>query len=276
MKASKRLFITQPALTKQIARLESDLGVRLFERSTRSVALTDQGDIFLPAAKAALGEIDAAVADMRHARETKERSLSVGFVYLFLSHPVERWLEDYCSSHPEVVVKVEERDVLGLIELLVGGSLDAAVLGVTDPSLLPDSLNRLAITTVTEQILVWEDHPLASRDYATIDDIIGEKFVYPYIKPTTIISPLQRDLKEKGANIEYVQAGFDSNTFQLVEEKRAITAIPNSHLPIEQRIISVPYRSDYENRVYLLWDKSNGKRIVENFVRYISKRIREI
>src|ERR1700722_11862721 len=77
-RASERLWVAQPGLSTQIRRLESELGVRLFERHTRGVDLTDAGEVFLERARTALEAADAARATGSDLRQGLVGSIRLG------------------------------------------------------------------------------------------------------------------------------------------------------------------------------------------------------
>src|SRR5215475_13111660 len=77
-RAAKRLFVAQQALSSQVQQLESRLGVRLFERTTRAVSLTEAGDRFLPHALAVLAALDAGVGELQAALREQRATLRVG------------------------------------------------------------------------------------------------------------------------------------------------------------------------------------------------------
>src|SRR4051794_167549 len=79
-RAAERLFVAQQALSAQIRQLERRVGVTVFERSTRKVALTDAGERLLPHARTVLEALDTATAELEAARRAKRVTLRVGSV----------------------------------------------------------------------------------------------------------------------------------------------------------------------------------------------------
>jgi DNA-binding transcriptional LysR family regulator len=78
-RAAERLFIAQPALSQQIRKLEEQLGVTLLERDHRHVALTPAGEAVLPEARAAVEQVDRALAVARRFRSTGLGRLDIGY-----------------------------------------------------------------------------------------------------------------------------------------------------------------------------------------------------
>jgi Bacterial regulatory helix-turn-helix protein, lysR family len=99
-RAAGRLFVAQPVVTRQIRRLEEELGVSLFTRTTRDVQLTPAGEQLLSDARPLLAAADAAKRRVRRA-EAGPSALTVGF---FVGDPVGRALRTFSESHADVTV----------------------------------------------------------------------------------------------------------------------------------------------------------------------------
>jgi DNA-binding transcriptional LysR family regulator len=112
-RAAEALFTAQPSLSRQIAQLEGELGVRLFERTNRRVELTDAGQLFLVDARRTL---EAAEASIRHAREKRRRTrgeLRFGFLGGAMLMRLPAILRAYRERFPNVSVvpeSIQQRD----------------------------------------------------------------------------------------------------------------------------------------------------------------------
>lgn len=128
LKASAMLHVAQPALSQQIAALEDELGARLFERSSRGVALTEAGRGFLAHARIVLADVERARAAVREAAASPAGDVVVGLpttVALSATVPLLR----HCREHlPQVRLKIVEAYSGFLREWLLSGRLDLAVL----------------------------------------------------------------------------------------------------------------------------------------------------
>jgi len=158
-RAASRLFIAQQALSRDIARLEQQLGVRLFERSTRRVALTAEGKRLLPRAVELLALHDRLADDVR----ADERPLLVD-VLRDRSTP-RRVLTLARSLAPDVAMEGRYHGGFGAaLRELVGRGLDVAF-GRTGgvPTPVPDEFTRRVVRFEPLGLLLPDDHPLAQR-----------------------------------------------------------------------------------------------------------------
>src|SRR5215469_13074200 len=102
-RAAAALYITQPALSRQIRQLEEELGVELLERSSRQVSLTPAGRRLAEDGARLLADSEAAVARARRAQDN-ERSLTAGFMLGMDIAPV---LTEFAHSHPEIEIQLQ-------------------------------------------------------------------------------------------------------------------------------------------------------------------------
>jgi len=181
LKASARLHIAQPALGQQIAALEHDVGARLFDRSSRGVALTEAGRGFLEHAKVLLADVERARAAVRESSRVPTGEVAIGLpttVSLIATVPI---LQACREELPQVRIKAIEAYSGFLREWLASGRLDLALLYgdqadtvLTKRPLLEDRLafvsspkgatapRRMALSTLSKWPLVLpgRDHGL--------------------------------------------------------------------------------------------------------------------
>src|SRR5690349_20371165 len=105
-RAAERLFISQQALSSQIQQLESRLTVKLFERTTRRVGLTDAGEHLLPHAVATLEALDAGMRVIDAARSSRRATLRVGLSTTSMVAAVGETMRRFAERHPEVELTV--------------------------------------------------------------------------------------------------------------------------------------------------------------------------
>src|SRR5215472_3615417 len=107
-KASERLFLSQPALSKKIRRLEEKLKGALFVRSRRKVALTDAGKNFLPKAAKLLQDAEDALRETRATIEGRVGTLRIGFGLASVSDILPRTILRFRKLYPEVELQLRE------------------------------------------------------------------------------------------------------------------------------------------------------------------------
>lgn len=137
-KAAAELRLAQPSLSAAIAQLETELGARLFERSSRGVALTSTGAYVVRQARRLLDDVDAMKAKVRMMIGGSAGTLSIG-----VSPPLA-WkfappiLREFTAAAPDVELSVRERNVTELIELVLEGVVDVAIVATASTRHLRD------------------------------------------------------------------------------------------------------------------------------------------
>lgn len=173
-RAARRLAMTQPPLSQSIAALERELGVRLFERTRRKVALTHAGSAFLDEARATLARAAQAIEAAQRAQRGHVGRLAIGYLaataYTFL--PLV--LRDYSRSFPGVKLDLRELTLPQQIEALQRGDVHV---GLLRP---PVSDAELAAETILREPFVLAlpvSHPLTALRRVPARRLAAEPFV---------------------------------------------------------------------------------------------------
>jgi DNA-binding transcriptional LysR family regulator len=173
-KAAERLHIAQPAVSEQIRKLEQELGVTLFNRTRRSVALTPAGTAFLEEARHVLRHAEVAQQAARNADDHATTRLRIGYLPASLPASVPRALRHLAVSAPSVDVDLATGPALRLIEDLRARRLDAVVTS------LPAPTQSLRVTSLGEQgavIVLPATHRLAVDAAITLRRLAPERLV---------------------------------------------------------------------------------------------------
>ena len=126
-RAAEQLHMSQPPLSQAIKATEARLGVTLLHRTTRTVALTPAGAVFLDACRALIGAAEAADAAARQAADGQAGALRIGAVTSAFSDLLPRALEHFRSTHPRVDIRAEEVDTHVAVEAVRRRELDVAL-----------------------------------------------------------------------------------------------------------------------------------------------------
>jgi len=165
-RAAAALLVAQPSLSRQIRRLEQQMGVRLFDRTPQSTRLTEAGEVFLPRAKALLRSAAQATAQTRRAAQPSR--IAIGYTTSLIITPAVCALR---REHPDADVQALHLDWNQKRDALLDHRADAVV------ARLPFSTDQLHVTILYEEprvLLVPVHHRLAGRQSVTIDDIADE------------------------------------------------------------------------------------------------------
>src|ERR671918_1624953 len=133
-RAAERLHVAQPAVSEQVRKLEEELGVRLLNRTQRSVSLTNAGAVFLREARRVLEQAEAARLAARNARDRVTSSLRIGYMPASLPASVPRTLQRLAMSMPQLETTLEHGSGAELIEAVRAERLDAAIVALPAPT----------------------------------------------------------------------------------------------------------------------------------------------
>jgi DNA-binding transcriptional LysR family regulator len=175
--AMQRLHVSQPSLSRQIRDLEDEIGVRLLERTAKSVKLTDAGRVFLDEARAILKQTDDAVGKVRAIADKAETELHIGDWPLATGRVMPALLRAYQKAMPSVKVKVHDWPVEKNIAGVRDGRLQLAIIL---PPLKASALEELRfepLFTGSVRIAVSCDHPFARKQSVSLVDAAREPFI---------------------------------------------------------------------------------------------------
>lgn len=177
--AAQRLGISQPPLSQQVRALEDELGVRLFERTSRRVQLTEVGRQFLPQARETLAQAERAarVARLAHSGETGRLSLGLSPSVPFIAQVMDT-LARYRASFPHVGVELIELPRDEQVAGVERGTLDIGIVRVFSSLDLPPQMHAIPLQREGMVLAMRRDHPLASRDRTLfLSDLEGEPLI---------------------------------------------------------------------------------------------------
>ncbi|MEV1173864.1 LysR family transcriptional regulator [Nonomuraea sp. NPDC049784] len=176
-RAALREGVRQPPFSQQIGRLEEELGVRLFDRTTRQVRLTPAGEAFVAEARVSLAHAELAAASARRAGRGEAGRLVIGFVGSATNVTLPRVLRRFRSRYPGVGVELRELTTAQQAEGLRQGLLDV---GLLHAPLAGPAAEVLSTQTVSRELLLAalpRDHPLSRRTPLPASALAGEPFV---------------------------------------------------------------------------------------------------
>src|SRR3954470_3142334 len=175
-RAAAREHVAQPALSQQIRRLEAELGLKLVQRTTRRVAMTEAGELLVARARRAIAELDAAHAELQSLAGVQAGRLSVGALHTMGPVDLSLLLATFHRRYPGVELTVREQSSEELAAMLRDDEVDLAFLSVTERI----QSHGLALHPLVREELVAvlpADHRLAGRREVPLAELAGDAFI---------------------------------------------------------------------------------------------------
>jgi DNA-binding transcriptional LysR family regulator len=174
-RAAARLLISQPALTKQIQQLESQLGVRLFTRSRAGMTLTSAGQALADGTAAVLAGWDQALRETKAAATRAARVLRVGFISSAANEATQQIIAAFARRRPRWRVELQQAAWSDPTAGLASGDVDVALLRLPFPG--QDDVRIEVLLTEPRWVALPATHALAARDQIPLTDLWDEPFV---------------------------------------------------------------------------------------------------
>jgi DNA-binding transcriptional LysR family regulator len=175
-RAAKRLHMAQPPLSVAIRKLEEEIGASLFVRSSHEVRLTEAGRAFLPGARRALADADAAVAAAQRASTGEVGTLRVGYNWSARFETLPALGQAFARHRPDLELLTEEMRPSQMPEALRSGAIDVVI------ALYPDISGDLSFELVRREPIVAvlsSSHPLANEEAIDLAELAGEFLLFP-------------------------------------------------------------------------------------------------
>lgn len=174
-RAAQRLFVSQPALTKQIKQLESQLGVDLFVRSRTGMTLTEAGQVLADKVDALLSDWDQVLRETKRTASQAAQVLRVGFVASAANESTQGIIGAFARLRPGWRVDMRQTGWTDPTAGLADGEVDVALVRVPFPG--QDALRVEVLFTEPRWIALPDTHPLATLDQIAFQDLWDEPFV---------------------------------------------------------------------------------------------------
>ena len=176
--AARECYIVQSAMSQQIAALEKELGVTLFERGGRTMTLTAEGRVFRQEAERILRQVTDSTALVQTIASGYERTVRLGCHGSLLHRELVSGLRQLHKEKPDLRVLVFQDIAARLLNALRNKDLDCVV-GILSPAmkLLSGWLDWQVIREEGVRLMVPENHPLAGRESVTMEEVAREPVI---------------------------------------------------------------------------------------------------
>lgn len=264
-RGAERAFVSQPALSASISKLETEMGVKLFTRNKRNVVLTPAGRMLFKRAKIIVGECSKAKDELR--LHDVQRILRLGVINTLPIAQVARLIEQYRRENPSLTLSVIDASSPDIERLEKEDRIDLAL------TLLPDQsighrtfLHSKELFRESYQVAMSPDHHLSQSPQVSLADIATEPFIArSHCEHRRMIQTL---LKSYGVrlNVTYV-TDQDDRALALVAEGVGLAIVPEGYK--SPGITTCPLKELQDHRVIgFEWGNSESEDEIKRFVEF--------
>lgn len=270
-KAAEKLFISQPGLSRQIKQMEQDLGVTLFERNNRRVALTKTGDYLQKELQINLKNLEDILTHSKLIHHGKEGHLTLGFVGSAMLQIIPAILKQFNSKFPKVMFKLEEMDNQKQIEGLLSQEIDV---GFVRLERVPRSLEIHTVLKETFCLVLPKNHPVNKRNFKNLSQFKDSPFIlFDPEYSTSYYEKVMQIFDGCGfAPIISHNTIHASSIYKLVENNLGVSIVPKSlqfGYDMNVKFIeldAIPQRAFLS----IAWSKNNRNPMLQNILQLIN------
>jgi len=269
-RAAARVHIAQPAVSRQIRTLEQEIGLNLFERDRRRVALTAAGAAFLEEARSILEHLERAVVTAHRAARGEIGSLRIGYVPAVVHTGLPEILRAFRKRFPRVEVRLQEMNPAIQVEALLAERVDVGfVRGPIDEP-------ALASTTVLKEPLVGvlpSGHRLRSHKRLGLAMLAKDPFVFQ----ARSRGPGSHDdiltvCRRAGFSPQIVQEGSFTDLLSLVASGAGVAIVPASLQAIRRAgVLFRPLRERPMTQLDMVWRKDAAMPVLREFLEHVQR-----
>jgi DNA-binding transcriptional LysR family regulator len=270
-KAAERLFISQPGLSRQIKQMEDDIGIKLFERHNRKVALTKPGKYLQKELAKNLKNLEHIFNHAKLLNDGVGGDLKFGYVGSAMQEIIPNLLVQFRKEHPDVVFSLKEMDNQKQIENLLSHDVD---MGFVRLERVPRGLEIMPILNETFCLVLPENHSITTKEFVGLSQFKDESFIL-------------FDPKYSASYYEKVMQIFDdsdfspivshstihaSSIYKLVENNFGISIVPKSLLSNHSGIRFIELDMISQRTILsAVWNTNNKNPILHKTIELIKK-----
>ena len=263
LEAAENLFISQSSLSKHIKSLELELGVSLFDRTTRKVRLSEAGKVFLPYAQQIIDLQHQGKTSLMNLMEEEEQSLSIGTIPIMVPYGITDLILGFKQDNVRINLSIVEDEALKLKQKLREGACDLAFIRRTpDEVVAPEDSADFIIQSFTTDYLVAvlpNNHPLANQAVIDLAEVKNEQFLF--LPPESLLHHLSLQACQEAGftpNVTYT-GNRAENIIDLVSKGIGISLLmakPIAYINTQHLVKLVPVIPYVETEIVICYKKN--------------------
>ncbi len=271
-KAAERLYISQPGLSRQIKQMEEDLGLKLFERHNRKVALTEVGKYLKNELTINLKQLDDIINHAKLLHDGKKGQLTLGYVGSAMQKIIPELLLSYRTEHPDIVFSLKEMDNQKQIEELLNFNID---MGFVRLEQVPKTIEIRRILSDTFCLVLPEKHQIEASNFKNLSQLKDESFIlFDPEYSTSYYNKVLQIFQDSGFTplVSHLTI-HASSIYKLVENHFGVSIVPKSLTSSKTKGVKfielgcIPQRTDLS----LVWNKTNRNPLLSGVLDLVLK-----
>ena len=271
-RAAKKVHIAQPPLSQQIRKLEDELGAKLFERTSREVKITPEGNAFLKKARTILKEVDDATKTVGNIAKGETGRISIGFVGAAINSNLPAALLKFRTLYPDVALQLREMGTNDQFQQMGQDKLDAGF--YTPGRQEPEWVESIPFYTERHLVCLPADHPAAELKKVSFEDLQDAPLVmFPRTSNPLLFDKFHTCFNNAGYTPHIAQEAAGPMTITaLVEAGLGAAFIPESVSKMPRKgVIYKKVANDLpDSIIYLGWRKDRHFPALTNFVQIMT------
>lgn len=272
-RAAQRLHIAQPPLSQQIRQLEDELGTKLFERTSRKVALTSEGEVFLEEARKVLAGLGRAVERVRGMAHGDQGALAVGFVGPAALSLLPEVVREFRQRSPDIHLDLTTASTREQFRMLRAGRIDVAFMRLFGQE--TQGYRTRLFLREPYMLAVPEDHRFAGRGSVRLEDLKGEPMIfYPRHLQPQLFDALIGCFQRAGVSPDIVQeSNTEQSTIALVAAGFGLSLVPGSSRKNKRNGVHfLSLRGDLPYwELTMVWDEAREGPILNRFFEVVEE-----
>ena len=267
--AACEMNISQSSLSKQIMKLEKELDLTLFDRTTRSATLTQAGEFFYNEAKQLIEHYKLTLENIENFKSLHENKLHIAVLPIQAQYNLNALFNSFRKENPDIELQITEVEDDRLIEGISKNEYDLIIARET----MFDKSQFKTYPLAKDELIVAisSEHKLSQRDKLTFDDIKNENFILmnPY---TSIYKLCINKLKENNIDANIIRTARTESIIGSVAINEGISLIPKSNFEVfhQKNINTISLKPQIALSVVLAKHKKTASNIaIKEFIKFV-------
>ena len=267
--AACEMNISQSSLSKQIMKLEKELDLTLFDRTTRSATLTQAGEFFYNEAKQLIEHYKLTLENIENFKSLHENKLHIAVLPIQTQYNLNALFNSFRKENPDIELQITEVEDDRLIEGISKNEYDLIIARET----MFDKSQFKTYPLAKDELIVAisSEHKLSQRDKLTFDDIKNENFILmnPY---TSIYKLCINKLKENNIDANIIRTARTESIIGSVAINEGISLLPKSNFEVfhQKNINTISLKPQIALSVVLAKHKKTASNIaIKEFIKFV-------